>query len=359
MLVSTVTVGAAEVGTNGTYGIVTRVSDDAKGLDIYNWSTADGTNVCQWGYYGNDNQMWQFEPTSAAPTVTVETSTYHKIDITPAQYLSEAKAIAVEHCPDSATKRVNGVAYGSLTKVQYYSNTCGRVRNANIFLPADYSEDKKYPVLYVLHGYWGNEDSMCDPSDASLTTVEIISNLIASGEAEDMIVVFPYIFCSKDLEYCTGMDGTNNAAYDNFINELFNDLMPYVENTYSIAKGRENTAITGFSMGGRESLYIGFSRPDVFGYIGAICPAPGVTELIPSYNLKFASQDVTPYVFLLTAGSNDTVVYSTPEGYHNTLNANGVDHIWTYVNGGYHGGNCIRSNLYSFCRMIFKHRVAG
>ena len=348
-----------KTGTNGTYGIVTRVSDDAKGLDIYNWSTADGTNVCQWAYYGNDNQMWQFELTSAPPAVTVETSTYHKISITPAQYLSEAKAISAEHCPDSATKRVDGVAYGSLTKVQYYSNTCGRVRNANIFLPADYSSDKKYPVLYVLHGYWGNEDSMCDPSDASLTTVEIISNLIASGEAEDMIVVFPYIFCSKELEHCTGMDGTNNAAYDNFINELFNDLMPYVENNYSIAKGRENTAITGFSMGGRESLYIGFSRPDVFGYIGAICPAPGVTELIPSYNLKFASQDVTPYVLLLTAGSNDTVVYSVPESYHNALNDNGVDHIWTYVNGGYHGGNCIRSNLYSFCRMIFKHRVAG
>ena len=48
-------------GTLGTYGIVTRVSGDTKGLDLYNWNTHDGTNVCQWGYYGNDNQVWIFE----------------------------------------------------------------------------------------------------------------------------------------------------------------------------------------------------------------------------------------------------------------------------------------------------------
>ena len=50
-----------KTGTNGTYGIVTRVSDDSKGLDLYNWGTSDGTNVCQWAYYGNDNQVWVFE----------------------------------------------------------------------------------------------------------------------------------------------------------------------------------------------------------------------------------------------------------------------------------------------------------
>ena len=53
--------------------------------------------------------------------------------------------------------------------------------------------------------------------------------------------------------------------------------MPYIEKTYSVKTGRENTAITGFSMGGRESLLIGMQRPDLFSYIGAICPAPGVT----------------------------------------------------------------------------------
>lgn len=46
----------------GAYGIVTKVSGGAKGLDVYNWGTSDGVNVCQWTYYGKENQMWIFEP---------------------------------------------------------------------------------------------------------------------------------------------------------------------------------------------------------------------------------------------------------------------------------------------------------
>ncbi len=46
----------------GAYGIVTKVSGDGKGLDVYNWGSSDGVNVCQWTYYGEENQMWIFEP---------------------------------------------------------------------------------------------------------------------------------------------------------------------------------------------------------------------------------------------------------------------------------------------------------
>lgn len=46
----------------GAYGIATKVSGNAKALDVYNWGTSDGVNVCQWTYYGKENQMWVFEP---------------------------------------------------------------------------------------------------------------------------------------------------------------------------------------------------------------------------------------------------------------------------------------------------------
>ena len=106
-------------------------------------------------------------------------------------------------------------------------------------------------------------------------------------------------------------------------------------------------------MGGRESLYIANKRPDLFGYVGAICPAPGVSPgLIAENDFKFTGE--SPYLLLLTAGSNDEVVYSTPSGYHNILTSNGVPHIWHYVDGGYHGGNCIRAHMYNFVRAAFK-----
>ncbi len=46
----------------GIYTIGTKVSNAVRYIDVYQHKTADGTNVCQWLYYGNPNQQWQFEP---------------------------------------------------------------------------------------------------------------------------------------------------------------------------------------------------------------------------------------------------------------------------------------------------------
>ena len=258
-----------------------------------------------------------------------------------------------EHIPSLMTEEFYDKKYGTFEKITYYSETCKRKRNANVLLPADYSEDKKYPVLYVLHGYWGNEDSMLDAGDASLKIRQIVGNLIADGDAEEMIVVFPYLYASAERDTLSGFNAETNAAYDNFINDLINDLMPYMKENYSIKTGKMNTAITGFSMGGRESIYIGLERPDLFGYVGAMCPAPGVnTDLLSEDEMKFGEEK--PYLFLITAGTNDGVVGGVPEAYHDIFTKNEVDHVWHYIKGGDHGGMSIRPHIYSFVKSIFK-----
>lgn len=269
------------------------------------------------------------------------------------EYTEKVAPLLKETEPAEERNEKAGVQYGTVSKQSYWSSTCNRQKNFNILLPANYSENKKYPVLYAMHGYWQNEDTLINEADESMRTRQIIGNAIASGEAEEMIVVFPDIYSSATQPACTAMDDANNAAYDNFINDLTKDLMPYVESHYSVKTGRDNTAITGFSMGGRESLIIGMKRPDLFGYVGAICPAPGVHDVVSTADFKYG--DTEPYLLLLTAGSNDQVVYSTPSGYNDDLTNNGVPHIWQYVNGGYHGGNCIRAHIYNYVRWIFKN----
>lgn len=273
--------------------------------------------------------------------------------ITMKEYTEKIAPLLKETEPAEERNEKPGVQYGTVSKQSYWSTTCNRQKNFNILLPANYSEDKKYPVLYAMHGYWQNEDTLIDESDESMRTRQIIGNAIASGEAEEMIVVFPDIYSSATQPACTAMDDANNAAYDNFINDLTKDLMPYIESHYPVKTGRDNTAITGFSMGGREALIIGMKRPDLFGYVGAICPAPGVHDVVSTADFKY--NDVEPYLLLLTAGSNDTVVYSTPSGYNDDLTNNGVPHIWQYVTGGYHGGNSIRAHIYNYVRWIFKN----
>jgi glucuronoarabinoxylan endo-1,4-beta-xylanase len=56
----------------------------------------------------------------------------------------------------------------------------------------------------------------------------------------------------------------------------------------------------------------------------------------------------------VSAGSNDTLIYSAPEGYHNTMTQVGTDHIWHYVQRGDHGGKTIRPHMYYFVREVFK-----
>ncbi len=263
------------------------------------------------------------------------------------EYTKTVKVTEIE--PNDSKQEKAGVQYGTVKSGTYHSTTCNRDKPYNILLPAGYSTDKKYPVLYVMHGYWENQDRMIIKGNGTMYTRQIIGNAIASGEAEDMIVVFPYIYSSATQKDCTAMDEPNNQAYDNFINDLTKDLMPHIEKTYSIKTGRENTAITGFSMGGRESLLIGMKRPDLFGYVGAICPAPGV-----SGSFKWASEEEAPSLVFITAGSNDTVVYDNPKNYHNNFEKNGVPHIYHYVNGGYHGDNSIHAHIYNFVRYVFK-----
>lgn len=277
-----------------------------------------------------------------------------KTNITPEAYMEQVASSITQSEASGATDEKAGVTYRTYEKKTITSAVCGgRNKSFNVLLPAGYSTNKKYPVLYCLHGYWGDEDSLLDKGDSSLKLKQIIGNAIAAGEAEDMIVVFPDIYASDTQDKCDGLDEKNNKGYDNFINLLTKEIMTYMEQNYSIKTGRDNTAITCFSIGGRESLYIGFSRPDLFGYVGAMCPAPGLTtDLLNDEQLKFSN--IEPYMLFVSAGSNDTLIWSTPAGYHDAMTKNNTTHIWHYVDGGDHGGKTIRPHMYNFIRYIFK-----
>ena len=287
--------------------------------------------------------------TTTSTTTTTTTTASIASHLSMKDFTAKVQANIVEKEPDSANQTKNGVTYGEIQKKSYYSNTCKRNKKYNVLLPPNYDPNKKYPVMYILHGYYENPDRMLTSGNAVMHTREMLGNAIAEGAAKEMICVFPDVYSSATQDAVTGMDDNNNRAYDNFINQLKNDLMPEIEKNYSILTGKDNTAITGFSMGGRESLLIGMQMSDKIGYIGAICPAPGVTG-----SFKWDSSN-EPYFLMITAGSNDQTVGDNPRSYHNSFEKNGVPHIWHYVNGGYHGDNCIRAHLYNFFRIAFQN----
>lgn len=262
-------------------------------------------------------------------------------------------------CPIELTKKKEDVKYGDLIHTSYYSKTCEKNRNVNILLPADYDASKKYPVLYILHGIFGDENSMIGDSNSGIPFT--LHNMMNEGLIKEAIVVFPFMYASKDKEQCTAIDFENVLAYDNFVNDLVDDLMPFLAENYGVAEGKESTAITGFSMGGREALAIGFYRPDLFGYVGSIAPAPG---LIPSkdYAMEHPGQfeedglvyeSEKPFLIMLCCGDDDKVVGTFPKVYHELLVKNGVDHIWWEIPGSDHGDPAISSGIYNFAKELF------
>ncbi len=273
----------------------------------------------------------------------------------------EDKSISISILTDKElNSRNDSDKYGELRHVTYYSTTCEKERGMNVMLPYGYSEDKEYPVLYVLHGIFGDEYSMC--GDGKNGTPALIDNLISMGEAKEMIVVYPHMFASKDKDQCEAINEEDTMVYDNFVNDLTDDIMPYMAANYSVAQGKENTAVIGFSMGGREALQIGLLRPDLFGYVGSIAPAPGLVPGVDKFMThpgSFTTEQVkydneAPFLIMICAGDRDSVVGKFPKNYHELYQINGIDHIWWEIPGSDHGDPAISSGIYNFVRYIFK-----
>lgn len=309
--------------------------------------------LCSCGEKASDSDLSDVGG-SQSETENPEKEEEKTVRMSPEDLLKYAEENLSEFTPSAATSLQTDVTYGEFEHITYHSDYLDRDRYANVLLPPNYDDTKKYPVLYALHGYWGDEYSLLDQGDGAIKFREIVGNTIASGEAAEMIVVFPDIFCHPTKEDCDGMNDENNKAYDSFITELTDCLMPYIESTYSVATGRENTAVTGFSMGGRESLYIGLELADKFGYIGAVCPAPGLMQDCVTQEEMVFEEGEEPYLLMITAGTNDEVVYNNPEIYHNAFTDNDVPHIWHTVTGGGHWGVTICPHVYNFVRFIFK-----
>ncbi|MBR4626998.1 MAG: family 43 glycosylhydrolase [Ruminococcus sp.] len=257
----------------------------------------------------------------------------------------------------SVTSKRSGVDYGKLESKTYYSKDAGKSKGLNVLLPPGYNASEKYPVLYVMHGIFGNQNSMLDDSMKIQT---MLGNLIADGKAEKMIVVFPDMFTSSTAT--PGFTNESSRAYDAIRDDLENSIMPFMAENYSIKTGRENTAITGFSMGGREALYTGITRSEVYGYVGGACPAPGIFKTNDGLmdhegSLKQESEfkpSTKPYMILISAAQHDGTVGTYPESYHNVLTSNSVEHLWQIIPDGDHGGNTVRPHMYNFLRYVFK-----
>jgi enterochelin esterase-like enzyme len=167
------------------------------------------------------------------------------------------------------------VLHEKIDTVTYTSTTVGSNRKALIYTPPGYSKDKKYPVLYLLHGIGGDEKEWLNGGQPQV----IFDNLYAENKLEPMIVVLPNGRAMKD-DRATGniMDPDKGQAFATFEKDLLNDLIPFIEKKYPVITDREHCAIAGLSMGGGQSLNFGLGNLDQFAWVGGFSSAPNTKK---------------------------------------------------------------------------------
>ncbi len=171
--------------------------------------------------------------------------------------------------PAGIAKERKDVPHGKLEMISYESKSVGTTRKMNVYTPPGYSKEKKYPVLYLLHGIGGDETEwqrFCKPN-------VILDNLIADKKATPMIVVMPNGRAQKN-DRAQGNVFQTAPAFAAFEKDLLNDVIPAIEKRYAVQADREHRAIAGLSMGGGQSLNFGLGHLDTFAWIGAFSAAP-------------------------------------------------------------------------------------
>ncbi|MGZ5201391.1 MAG: alpha/beta hydrolase [Telluria sp.] len=156
---------------------------------------------------------------------------------------------------------------GRVEQVQIPSTALHKTMRAQVYLPHGYSAAKRYPVLYLLYGFGGNEASFFG---GFLAMHLVADSMLADGRINPMIIVVPDYANSFGVntmvEQNPDSSGGTIGMYEDY---LIQEIVPYVDGHYSTAAQREQRYIGGVSMGGFAALYLALTHPAMFSKVGA------------------------------------------------------------------------------------------
>jgi len=251
--------------------------------------------------------------------------------------------------PDGYDTRREGIDHGKLELVEYNSTTVGIERKARVYTPPGYSQDQKYPVLYLLHGIGGDENEWARGGSPDV----ILDNLYADKKAVPMIVVLPNGRAAKDV---TARDPIpkQSPAFATFEKDLLTDLIPFIEKTYAVKSDRASRALAGLSMGGGQSLNFGLSNLDTFAWVGAFSSAPNTRP--PAELIKDPEEATTKLRLLYVACGDQDRLFRISQNVHNMLDEKKVPHLYNVISGGQHDFKVWKSDLYHFAQLLFREQ---
>jgi Beta-1,4-xylanase len=163
---------------------------------------------------------------------------------------------------DAAFYAERDVPHGNVQQILFWSASTNQLRKAFVYTPPQYEKNKKkYPVLYLQHGWGENEFAWHVQGHANL----IMDNLIADGKIQPFIIVMTY-----GMTNGVRIGGLGGFNYNDFQTVLCDELVPYVDGHFRTIAKKDSRAMAGLSMGGMETHTITLARPEMFAYYGLL-----------------------------------------------------------------------------------------
>lgn len=246
---------------------------------------------------------------------------------------------------------------------RHYSNVFGEVRNYRVFLPPGYSENpsKRYPVIYFYHGwsqrYFGSSNPYGDFDEGDDNGGDNIANFVSRNE---VIVVKPdgYNRSPDEPYYVRPYNVSPVETYRQFP-LYFPELVAHIDAQYRTIADREHRAISGLSMGGFMTFWIGGKYPHLLSAAGNFCGSPEFTVGPKDFPAEFRHLDM----YNNYGGMNVRLHYGDKDfirGYHQDLNK-----VWTQVMDNYDykvfdaaHSTCGMGEMFSFIMDTFKNPPA-
>src|SRR5271154_921876 len=256
--------------------------------------------------------------------------------------------------PSSLPWELNDVPHGEIHHHFYKSSAADDERDYYVYTPPGYesSGKRKYPVLYLLHGYSDDASGWTAVGRANV----ILDNLIAQGKAKPMIVVMPLGYGTMEMIRMSWGAWSHTELRDTnfkkFSEALLTEVMPRVENEYRATKDRNACAIAGLSMGGSESLLTGLNNLDKFSWIGAFSSGGIPDDFQKDFPALDAKANQQIHLLWIACGTEDHLIIVN-RSFRDWLKTKGVK-ATEIETPGMHTWMVWRRNLTEFAGLLFR-----
>jgi len=245
------------------------------------------------------------------------------------------------------------VSHGRVQQILFPSKSTNTSRRAFVYTPPDYDKDltKRYPVLYLQHGWGEDETAWSNQGHANL----IMDNLIAAGKARPFIIVMTYGM-TNEIRF----GGIRNFDIGPFQTVLVDELIPYVDANFRTLSDQPHRAMAGLSMGGMETKSITLKNLDKFSNIGlfsggTISPddvnnTPGFKEKVKLVFVSYGSREL---------GGGRRGFVGDPKANADALKQAGINSVFYVSPDTAHEFQSWRRSLHEFAQLLFKENISS